>query len=68
MKLTSFTDYSLRVLIFVAAQPHRRATIAAIARAYDIVLEHFNLEHLVRSRRDMCQVACLDVAAQVTHP
>ena len=28
MKLTSFTDYSLRVLIFLAADPARRATIA----------------------------------------
>ena len=33
MKLTSFTDYSLRVLIFLAVQPERRATIAEIAKA-----------------------------------
>jgi len=40
MKLTSFTDYSLRVLIFVAAQPERRATIAEIATAFAVSEHH----------------------------
>ncbi|MFJ3055439.1 Rrf2 family transcriptional regulator [Herbaspirillum sp. NPDC087042] len=40
MKLTSFTDYSLRVLIYLAAQPERRATIAEIARIFDISESH----------------------------
>ena len=40
MRLTSFTDYSLRVLIYVAAQPEGRATIADIARTYDISENH----------------------------
>lgn len=40
MKLTSFTDYSLRVLIYLAAVPDRRATIAEIARAFDISESH----------------------------
>src|SRR5262245_13503920 len=40
MRLTSFTDYSLRVLIYLAAQPQRRATIAEIARAFDISENH----------------------------
>ena len=39
MKLTTFTDYSLRVLVFLAAAG-RRATIAEIARAYDISENH----------------------------
>jgi hypothetical protein len=30
MKLTAFTDYSLRVLVYLAAAPDRRATIAEI--------------------------------------
>ena len=40
MRLTTFTDYSLRVLIYLAAQPGRRATIAEIAQAFDIKENH----------------------------
>lgn len=40
MKLTAFTDYSLRVLIYLAAQPGRRATIAQIATAFDVSEHH----------------------------
>ncbi|NRF71033.1 Rrf2 family transcriptional regulator [Aquincola sp. S2] len=40
MKLTAFTDYSLRVLIFLAAEPGRRATIAEIAAAFDMSENH----------------------------
>jgi len=40
MKLTIFTDYSLRVLIYVAAQPRRRATIADIATAFEVSENH----------------------------
>jgi Rrf2 family nitric oxide-sensitive transcriptional repressor len=40
MKLTAFTDYSLRVLIYLAAQPGQRGTIAAIATAYDVSEHH----------------------------
>lgn len=40
MRLTSFTDYALRVLIFLAASPGRRATIGEIARAFDISENH----------------------------
>ncbi len=40
MKLTSFTDYSLRVLIYLAARPEQRATVAEIAQAYDIKQNH----------------------------
>ena len=40
MKLTSFTDYSLRVLIFLAAVPDRRATISEIAKAFDVSESH----------------------------
>jgi Rrf2 family transcriptional regulator, nitric oxide-sensitive transcriptional repressor len=36
MKLTAFTDYSLRVLIYLAAEPDRRATIVEIASAYAV--------------------------------
>ena len=40
MKLTAFTDYSLRVLIYLAAEPGRRATIAEIATAFEISENH----------------------------
>jgi Rrf2 family nitric oxide-sensitive transcriptional repressor len=40
MKLTAFTDYSLRVLVYLAAAPERRATIAEICAAYDIKANH----------------------------
>ena len=40
MKLTTFTDYSLRVLIFLATQPGRRSTIGEIAAAYGISEHH----------------------------
>ncbi len=40
MRLTTFTDYSLRVMVYVAAHPEGRATIAEIARAYDISEHH----------------------------
>ena len=40
MRLTTFSDYSLRVLIFLAAEPGRRATIAEIARAFDVSENH----------------------------
>src|SRR5829696_8579381 len=36
MRLTTFTDYSLRALIYLAAQPGSRATIAQIATAYQV--------------------------------
>jgi Rrf2 family nitric oxide-sensitive transcriptional repressor len=40
MKLTSFTDYSLRALIYLGAAGGRRATIAQIAQAYDVSENH----------------------------
>lgn len=40
MKLTAFTDYSLRVLIYLAAQPQRRATIAEIASSFAVSEHH----------------------------
>jgi Rrf2 family nitric oxide-sensitive transcriptional repressor len=40
MRLTTFTDYSLRVMIYLAAEPGRRATIAEIAQSYSISENH----------------------------
>jgi len=40
MRLTTFTDYSLRVLIYLAIEPARRATIAEIAKSFRISENH----------------------------
>ncbi len=40
MKLSTFTDYSLRLLMYLAAEPQRRATIAEVATAFGISQHH----------------------------
>ena len=40
MRLTVYTDYTLRVLMYVAARPERLATIGEIAGAYGISKNH----------------------------
>ena len=40
MRLTAFTDYSLRMLMFVGATPDGRATIAQVAQAFGISEHH----------------------------
>ncbi|VTU36192.1 HTH-type transcriptional repressor NsrR [Variovorax sp. PBS-H4] len=54
MKLTAFTDYSLRMLIYLAAQPGRRATIAEIASSFG-VSEH----HLTKVAHALGKQGCL---------
>jgi Rrf2 family nitric oxide-sensitive transcriptional repressor len=40
MRLTVYTDFSLRVLMYVALQPERRPTIAEVAASYGISKNH----------------------------
>ena len=40
MRLTTFTDYALRVLLYVATAPEGRATIAGIAKKYGVSENH----------------------------
>lgn len=40
MRLSTFTDYSLRLLLYLAAAPGRRVTIGEVAEAYAISEHH----------------------------
>ena len=40
MRLTRYTDYAMRVLLYLGRQPDRLASIAEIARAYAISQNH----------------------------
>lgn len=40
MRLTTFTDYSLRVLIYLAVSEHSQSTIREISQRYDISHNH----------------------------
>ena len=40
MRLTRYTDYALRVLLYLGARPDRLSSIGEIARAYDISQNH----------------------------
>lgn len=40
MRLTTFTDYTLRVLMYLALEPGRLATIPEVANAYGISENH----------------------------
>jgi len=40
MQLTQYTDYSLRVLVYLGIHPERRVTITEIADAYEISRNH----------------------------
>ena len=40
MRLTRYTDYAIRVLLYLGAQPERVCSISEIARAYGISQNH----------------------------
>ena len=40
MRLTTMTDFALRLLMYLAQQPDRRCTIAEVAQVYDISEAH----------------------------
>ena len=55
MRLTHFSDFGLRVLVFLACHPDRRVPTAEIAEAYGISLDH--LQKVVRSLGELGFVA-----------
>ena len=40
MRLTRYTDYALRVLIYLGARPDKLCSISEISRGYDISQNH----------------------------
>ncbi len=54
MQLTSYTDYGLRVLLYLMSQPERRATTREIAEAYGI-----SLNHLTKVTKDLTKAGWL---------
>jgi Rrf2 family nitric oxide-sensitive transcriptional repressor len=40
MRLTSYTDYSMRVLLYLGARPDRTCSVSEISRAYSISQNH----------------------------
>ena len=40
MRLTAFTDYSLRLLIYLAGSPEGRATVPEVAKAFGVSENH----------------------------
>ncbi len=61
MQLTQYTDYSLRVLLYLSANPGRRSNISEIAKSYGISKNHLmkvvqnlaakGLVHSIRGRQ-----------------
>ena len=51
MRLTTYTDYTLRVLMYLALHPGRIVTVGQIAAAYDVSAAHLNkvVRHLALS-------------------
>jgi Rrf2 family nitric oxide-sensitive transcriptional repressor len=57
MRLTTFTDYSLRVLIYLSLEPDRRATIGEIAAAFDVSENHLmKVVHFLGKQRLLANI------------
>lgn len=66
MRLTSFTDYSLRTLIYLAVQPDRFCTVKEVAQAFNLsqnhmikVVHNLSKENYILSRKGKGGGICL---------
>ena len=55
MRLTDYTDYTLRVLMYCASHPDRRVTIAEMARQYAV-----SKNHLMKIVNDLARQGVLE--------
>lgn len=55
MRLTSYTNYSMRILMYCAMHPEETVTIADVARAFDI-----SRAHLLKAARRLGQLGYLE--------
>ncbi len=55
MRLASFTDYSLRVLIYLAIKGEKRSTVSEIADKY-----HISRNHLVKVVHNLSSMGIID--------
>ena len=59
MQLTLYTDYSLRVLLYLGLKPQRMATITDIAQSYGISRNH--LVKVVHNRLEEARIAVRNI-------
>jgi Rrf2 family nitric oxide-sensitive transcriptional repressor len=55
MRLTLFTDYAMRVLFYLAVRPDRLCSIAEVARAH-----HISLNHLTKIVSELARAGCVE--------
>ncbi len=55
MRLTRYTDYAMRVLIYLGAQPDRVCSIAEIAQAYGV-----SRNHLMKVAHDLSKAGYIE--------
>ena len=66
MRLTTLTDFSLRMLIHLAIKPDGRATIAEVAKAYRISEAHLmKVAHLLGQQARVVGVAGATILGRI---